>query len=308
MAKVKAKVSSSQARARMTVLSFVLICVVASLVSVILSKNMLIVSNYRYECNDIKRSVRILQLSDLNGATFGENNKTLVDRVEMLQPTMVVMTGDMISVAPTDEEIDRLCTTITALKELVNYPIYYSLGENEQAYIEANGKGIIKKLDAAGAKVLDGTYQDIDMKDAYNDQHLRIGGIDGTLNANSVANSREQKFMKKFLNTKRVTILLHHDATDLLNYGYIDSWKTNIVMSGHRIGGVVRVSVFGGLFGIDGKYFSDYSKGVYTFGEKDEKTVTVSAGLGTNVDFPSRFNNLPNIVCLDIERPGLTTT
>lgn len=303
MAKVKVRRSSSESRARITILSIILILVVASIVSVELSKRWLYPDYYTYKSSKLTSQARIVQLSDLYGKSFGKQNKKLIDSIGILKPDIIAVTGDMLPVYATETDVDALCDLLGQLKELIpNAPIFYALGDTENDYIAEYGNGLLKKLKDAGANVLECKYEDITIPNEIKPLELRIGGVYGDLNPGDVSYGKAQTFMNDFCFTDKVKILLTHDGKGLLNYGYISNWNVDLTLSGHTLGGIVRVPVFGGFFGIDGAYFSKYSKGKFDHDENGYKSSIVSAGLGTDREFPMRFNNLPDLVCVDMER------
>lgn len=300
MAKVKVKRSSTESRARITILSIILILIVASIVSVEMSKRWLYPDYYIYKSSKLTSQARIVQLSDLYGKSFGKGNAKLVNSVEILKPDIIAITGDMLPANAMENDVDALCDILTQFKAIA--PVYYALGDTENDYIAENGKEFLTKIKNAGAIVLECKYEEITIPNEIKPLEMRIGGVYGDLNPGDVSYGKAQRFMNDFCFTDKIKILLTHDGKGLLNYGYISSWNVDLTLSGHTLGGVVRVPVFGGLFGVDGSFFSKYSKGKFDHDENGYKSSIVSAGLGTDRDFPPRFNNLPDLVCVDMER------
>ena len=299
----KIRKTSTAARGRMTVLTIILLLIITALVSTFLSGWLLKPKYYVIRSPKITRSVRIVQLSDLYAKSFGKENSRLIEAVNILEPDIIAITGDMFPETSGSTEIDLVCGTLTKLKEIA--PVYYALGDQERDYIANGGSNIIKKLKEAGAVILDYTYQDIDFSREIVGQSIRLGGVYGMLYKDNVSFGKEQEFMTKFTNTDRLTILLTHDGTGLLNYGNIKKWDVDVTLSGHTLGGIVRVPFAGGFYGIDGNFFSEYSRGLFTFEDGDKtKTAVVSSGLGSDRDFPMRLNNFPDLVCVDLEREG----
>lgn len=297
----KIRRSSAASRARMSILTIICLAVVASLVSTFLSDWMLKPNYYTIKQPGITRSVRIVQLSDLYGKSFGKENARLIEAVSILKPDIIAITGDMIHEFSGDGEVDLLCSTLSAFREIA--PVYYAMGDQERGFIANGGESLVKKIKDTGTKILDYTFEDVKFEREIVGQSIRIGGVYGMLYKDNVSYGKEQEFMNKFTKTDLVTILLTHDGTGLLNYGNIKKWDVDITLSGHTIGGVVRFPVAGGLFGINGQFFSEYSKGMFTFEEEGgKKTAIVNAGLGNDREIPMRFNNFPDLVCIDIER------
>ena len=71
---------------------------------------------------------RVVELSDLHGKVFGENNQRLVQRVQDCAPDLIVLTGDFLE---TSEEIDLVLTLTNQLTSIA--PVYYVTGNHEWA-------------------------------------------------------------------------------------------------------------------------------------------------------------------------------
>ena len=71
--------------------------------------------------------VRVVQLSDLHGASYGKNNEKLINRVEALKPDIIICTGDMVN--STAEDIDYAAELAEELAKIA--PTYYIYGNRE---------------------------------------------------------------------------------------------------------------------------------------------------------------------------------
>lgn len=286
---------------RRTLFPVILLIILAIVISAGISRYATAVKYYTIVNDDIPRSVRIVQLSDLHGMTFGDNNSRLVEKVRILAPEIIVMTGDMFNSDADDEQIDLVCNTIKSLKEIA--PVFYSYGQAESEYIAENGKDVIKKLEKAGATILEKKSKEIiiDKKSDVNNQTVKIqlGGVYGNLDSSDIKYGKEQEFLNKFQKKDGIKILLANNASGLLKNGYIDKWNLDIVLSGRTHGGQVRIPFIGGVIDPDGGFFTDYLKGRF---DRSDSVVIVSAGLGSDTYFPPRLSNVPEIVCVDIER------
>ena len=74
--------------------------------------------------------------------------------------------------------------------------------------------------------------------------------------------------------------------------------EADLVLSGHVHGGLFRLPLLGGVISPRFQLFPHYDRGVFTDGEH---TMILSAGLGWH-GFPFRFNNLPEIVNITLEK------
>ena len=108
--------------------------VVGIAVAVLLSSyenKRLTVEYYEIESEKIPEAFdgyRIVFLTDLHCAQFGENNQELIERIDECRPDMILVGGDMvISRESSNEEVP-----LALMKELsAKYPIYYADGNHE---------------------------------------------------------------------------------------------------------------------------------------------------------------------------------
>lgn len=237
------------------------------------------------------QDIRILQLSDLHGAQFGEDNGKLIDAVRKQNPDIIAMTGDMFSADADDAQVDLVCALIRDLSEFA--PVYYALGNHELAYMQSNGEAVLEKIRDAGAVILDKEYADI----SVNGQPLRIGGCYGYLLTRKYRNGPEQDFMDDFVQTENPKVLLAHMGEGLLEYNCLNGWDVDLVLSGHAHGGQICLPLIGGLYDPEVGWLPKYEKGIFRFGES---TAVVSAGLGSSTQIP-RFGNPPETVLVTLQ-------
>lgn len=242
----------------------------------------------------LEAPVRLVQLSDLHGWTFGEGNAELIAQVETLEPDIIVMTGDMLD--KSEENADTVCDLIRVLVNTA--PIYYCYGNHEYQWMQSYGESLTPELEAAGATVLDTSYLDITL----NGQPVRIGGYHGYYRQPGMYDiSQEQReaelsFCDNFEDTDSYKLLLCHIPTPWLDWQYIDDCPVDLVLTGHYHGGQIRLPFIGGLYAPYIGIFPEYTQGLYT---GEQATCILSAGLGASPGIP-RINNLPQIVVIDL--------
>lgn len=259
----------------------------------ITSKNLTI---NKYSLNEsVISSIRILQLSDLHSAEFGDNNKELVDLVKKQSPDLIVMSGDMIN--RDEENLDIITDLISSLSDVA--PIYYGYGNHEVDWIESFGFDLEDKLTQAGSVVLNNSYRDV----SVNDSELRIGGYmgyyrqPGMLTQDEEQKKIELDFANDFENTDRLKILINHIPTQWVDWDYINEYPVDIVFSGHYHGGAIRIPIIDqGLYAPYVGWFPPYTKGMFT---GSQATCVLSTGLGSEHNIP-RLNNPPDIVIVDV--------
>ena len=76
---------------------------------------------------DISSPLRIVHLTDLHNAEFGEDNCELTGLVADQNPDLIVMTGDMLN--RDEESLGTVCGLISDLTEIA--PVYFGYGNHE---------------------------------------------------------------------------------------------------------------------------------------------------------------------------------
>lgn len=259
----------------------------------ITSKNLTI---NKYSLNEsVNSSIRILQLSDLHNAEFGDNNEELIDLVKKQSPDLIVMSGDMIN--RDEENLDIITDLISSLSDAA--PIYYGYGNQEVDWIESFSTDLEDKLTQAGAVVLNNSYRDV----SVNDSELRIGGYmgyyrqPGMLTQDEEQKKIELDFANDFENTDRLKILINHIPTQWVDWDYINIYPVDIVFSGHYHGGAIRIPIIDqGLYAPYVGWFPPYTKGLFS---GTQAKCVLSTGLGSEHNIP-RLNNPPEIVVVDV--------
>lgn len=243
----------------------------------------------------ITEPVRIVHLSDLHNARFGENNRDLLAEVSGQKPDLIFFTGDLVT--GHIKNTDVAMNLVEALSQIA--PVYVSLGNHEQQHQGNFGSDLTGMLEHRGARVMEFTYEDITLKG----QNLRIGGISGYCVPEiylwtGEARVPECEFLKEFQNTDRFTMLMAHIPVSWIRNDAISYWDTDAVFSGHAHGGQFRIPLLGGAFAPDMGLFPGRLEG--QFPSKDgSKTLILSRGLGNSLPIP-RLNNPPQILVVEL--------
>ena len=261
--------------------------------------------------------VRVVQLSDLHGASYGENNEKLLQRIEDLEPDVIICTGDMVNSAKDD--VDYAVSLSKELSKIA--PSYYVYGNNEVESIydfSLNEKDLDEKfgfdsdnrdetallkvedsfeekLESAGIKVLKNE------KDTINIKNINVD-IYGVLTSNpSSFWSYSGKAFENYIyeNPDNLKIMAVHEPFVFEEFTP-DSWG-DLMVSGHTHGGVARVPVLGPMFTHEGGLFPERS-GAFVYGRYNTagSPLIVSGGLENSNVF--RINNQPELVIIDINK------
>lgn len=246
----------------------------------------LVVTQYVYQSEKVPESLsgyRIVQLSDLHNAVFGRQNQKLIQKVQALDPDMIVLTGDIV-----DSNRTRIDVALMAVEKLADIcPVYYVTGNHEYWLSSSQYEKLICGLSDAGAVVLDnesvsiGPDEDVSFSLIGVDD-LRLG--DGTL-AELVSSARSDQ----------LTIVLAHEPQYFNNYV---QGAADLVLTGHAHGGQVRLPIIGGVIAPDQGFFPEYTQGQF---RRAATTMIVSRGLGNSV-VPVRLFNDPEIVLVQLDK------
>lgn len=263
--------------------------------SLYISKNSLTVTHYNIFTFKLCNSLRLIQITDLHNSQFGISNESLLKKVAAEHPDLILLTGDLLNSDEQDTSV-----ALELIRELSKIaPTYASYGNHEKEYEENYGINLTIAFEEAGAKVLEFSYDDIEV----NGQKLRIGGLYGYCTPakylkTGEANPKECEFLSDLQSTDNFTLLLTHMPFSWIANDAISEWDIDCVFTGHDHGGQIRIPLLGGLYAPDQGWFPGKDCGLY-YSKDKEKVMVLSRGLGSAGKIP-RFNNIPEIVVVDI--------
>lgn len=302
------------------VVGMIFVCIATAIIVVMCSyiEN----RNFRetfYNASSIKvdSPVRVIQLSDLHGSSYGKNNKKLIERIKALEPDVIICTGDIVDSAKDDVEY-----AVSLGKELSKIaPSYYVYGNNEVESIydfNLNEKELDekfkfnksnrdetallklndsfeKKLEASGMKVLKNEKDIIRVKTMTVDVYGVL-----TSNPSSFWSYSEKAFLDYiYENPDNLKITAVHEP--FIFEEFQPEFWGDLIVCGHTHGGVIRVPVLGPMFTLEGGLFPERS-GDFVYGRYNTagSPLIVSAGLENSNVF--RINNQPELVVIDINK------
>lgn len=229
---------------------------------------------------------KIVQVSDLHNAKFGDGNNDLLSAIKDASPDIIVITGDIVDSRKTDVQIAR--DFANNASEIA--PVYYVTGNHEAR---------VDKKDEIDSTELDENVTVLHNKDILlenGDSVIQLIGVDDP-DYKAVKDSTEymNKRLEKYCDNEYFKILLSH-RPELFEV-YVEN-NMNIVFSGHAHGGQVRLPFIGGIIAPHQGLFPEYDAGVFT---ADNTNMVVSRGLGDSI-IPLRINNPPELVVVTLER------
>lgn len=282
---MKTKGKKHRGRGCLTALIILALIAVAAAFLIKDSREDLEISRYEVNSKKLPESFdgfKIVQLSDLHGAEFGEDGMELVDKVGSLEPDMIALTGDFVTDEGDLAAVEKLAARLVKL-----CPVYFVSGNHEF------GSGLAVKvrniLERAGVKYLSNEYLTINR----GDDEILLGGVEDPLAYADMLSPDELAQKMNDAAPDAFKILLGHRNYWMTEYPEL---PVDLICCGHAHGGLIRIPGVGGLIGTDRRLFPDFDAGQFNNGRY---TLIVSRGLGNSVPIPRIFNR-PDIVCVEL--------
>ncbi|MCC3867673.1 metallophosphoesterase [Terrisporobacter mayombei] len=241
----------------------------------------------------------IVQISDLHNKSFGKNNISLINKIDQINPQVVLITGDII-----DGENKNFQVSLDLLINLTNkYKVYYITGNHEQKALVKRYKELykdyFKKLHELSAIHLDN--EKIQIKKG--NSHINLYGVTIPFKCykylfdKDKSPNLDENFLQNSLpmiNKNEYNILLAHTPFYFDDY---EKWGADLILAGHVHGGIIRLPVVGGLLSPNRHFFPKYDLGRF---DKNDSTMIVTKGLGGSKVLV-RINCKPEIVKITLK-------
>ena len=229
----------------------------------------------------------VVQLSDLHGALFGEDNRELIDAVRAEEPDYIFLTGDLLDRyrrTPHSYAAD-LGRAMAAIA-----PTYFVTGNHEWALPDV--PGLKRALEEAGVTVLSNEFTTL----TRNGDTIVLAGID---DPNGYADQKTPEALAAEVEAAHPDVfwllLAHRNNLFETRYSRLGA---DLVISGHGHGGIIRLPFTDGLISVERTLFPSYTAGFYSV---DGNDLFVSRGLGNSG--PSfRLFNRPEVAVLTLHR------
>lgn len=281
------------------ILSIILVIAIIIGINIYISYNFLTVNSYEVKSDKISNSVTICLLADLHDHCFGDKNVRLVSLIQEIDPDLILMAGDFIN-----EESDNTAVLKELIPQLTKIaPVYFSLGNQEKAYMFRGTSDLLPEIKEAGAFFLEETYTVLNVKGNL----ICLGGMydyafsfDGKGHFDkSEMNPDRLQFLEEFQARKEFKIMMSHRPDSFIFGETADIWDIDLVLCGHLHGGQVILPFIGGLYAGDQGFFPKYVYGEYHFNAV--KTMIITSGLGSDKERLPRFNNPPEVAVITLE-------
>ena len=228
---------------------------------------------------------RVVQLSDLHTAVFGEGNRDLLDAVREARPDIIAITGDLLDDDTAEDYVRDLMAGLTAIA-----PVYYVTGNHEWA--SGWTKELFALLAECGVTALRNEYV---VLDRGGEEIIRAGVDD----PNGPYDQKTPEALVAEIRADHPSdyiLMLAHRDDELAMWARLD---VDAVLCGHAHGGLVRLPFTDGLVAPGQGLFPTYTAGIYTEGHTQ---MLVSRGIGGTHGVPRIFNN-PQVVVAVLSRP-----
>ena len=283
------KTKGKKHRGRGCLTALIILALIAAAAAFLIkdSRDDLEISRYEVKSQKLPESFdgfKIVQLSDLHGAEFGEDGMGLVEKVKELEPDIIALTGDFVTDEGDLAAVEKLAARLVKL-----CPVYFVSGNHEF------GSGLAVKvrniLERAGVKYLSNEYLTINR----GEDEILLGGVEDPLAYADMLSPDELAQKMNDAAPDAFKILLGHRNYWMTEYPEL---PVDLIFCGHAHGGLIRIPGVGGLIGTDRRLFPDFDAGQFNNGRY---TLIVSCGLGNSVPIPRVFNR-PEIVCVELTR------
>lgn len=250
-------------------------------------------SGYRIKDKRLKKNAKIVMISDLHNACYGEKNSELLHVVETISPDLILVAGDVI-VGKTGLSVDTGVDFLNSLGE--SFPVFVGKGNHEMRTSIYEKYGDM--WETLYERTKDKVHWLINDSIYLADYNMTIYGLD-------MKPEYYRRFKKLYMDSayleeelrkpdkRSYNILIGHDPDYFEEYA---AWGADLCVSGHVHGGLIIIPHLGGLISPMIKFFPKYYKGVYNIGDSH---MIVSAGMGLHT-LKIRVNNEPDLVTINL--------
>lgn len=255
------------------------------------------VKRYKLTSEKINQNgIRAIMLADYHN-NIPVKEKVL-KKLRELRPDIVLVAGDMV-VANNESRAD-IADTAKLLNEMAGLcPVIYGMGNHERGLQEGvhDTAGIwetYKKSLSKNVIILDNSA--VDMVIGENKLHIMGLSLSMEYYTRLTAKPLDDTVLKDsvgYAAASSYNILIGHNPDYFPVYTGL---STELILSGHNHGGLVRLPILGGILSPRLHIFPKYDYGKYTSGMTN---MLVTNGLGAH-SIKIRINNIPELVYIEI--------
>ena len=258
-------------------LILILILAITILYGIFIATKKLDVNKYNVVNKNIPENfsgIKIVHISDIhyNTAIKKKELKNIVNRINDLEPDIVIFSGDILdnSIVYNDSDKNTLIEYLSQIDDNLGKYIIRGNDDYDDIWLEI--------VESSGFTMLNNSYQLI-----YNDYDnpIIIAGLDSEYNKENL--DMIYNYINNGGKNIKYRILVIHEPDYINN---IDSNKFNLILAGHSLGGQIKIPVLQNIFLPQNSknYYKDYYKIKNT-------DLYISSGLGTTKIKFRLFNN-----------------
>lgn len=249
---------------------------------------------------------RILQISDINGQYFGNYQKRLLDTIDLLegQYDIVIMTGDYI----TDPETEDYRPVLDVLEYFKGKTtVYYCLGERDYAWETTDPDTTFIAFNPAEKNKLMEEMEKQSAVFVYPIQEITKGESRIFLTGPKYYEAAFTQTSFDMDNDFSICVThapITYSVSNRIaenNSVRIQEVDYDFSMSGHTLGGIVRLPVLGAVYSSADGLFpqEDNTYGLHT--DDAGRINYISSGLGSTDKIPFRVMNTPEICIFTLQ-------
>lgn len=254
------------------------------------------VNEYTFMDERIRRDVTFAVIADLHNCVYGSDNSRLMKAIEAMKPDFVIIAGDLIESAPNADG----SSSMRLLKKLSErWRVFYGVGNHERKLfirpdLRKQRDELVRGLQKAGVKLMHNSSY------AFEDSGVMVTGLDipHDYYRRVVHRNINALGLEKLLGKRQGTyynVLIAHDPS---HYGAYVGYGSDLVLSGHVHGGIIRIPGIGGLLSPAYTFFPKYDAGVY---RTAATSMLVSRGIGSHT-VNIRINNRPELLKVNLKQ------
>lgn len=261
------------------------------------------VCHYNIYSKKIHKDIRLAVLADLHNCMCEDNGDRLFHVIEDEKPDLILIAGDLYGGSYGDDP-SKVSDLLVRLCEA--YPLIYGMGNHERKTIDKKERIIRSGLNEfrsqrlemkrglkrAGIRILSNTSRILE------EENIKITGLD--LPSSYFRHFRyiplEKGKVEQLigrLDERYYNILIAHDPS---HFGDYSDYGSDLILSGHLHGGVVRLPYLGGVISPNGTIFPKYDAGKFV---RKKSTMLVSKGLGMHT-IHVRVNDPTELMIVDL--------
>ena len=265
------------------------------------------VEEFSYPSADLPEALsglRLVQLSDLHGAEFGQDNARLLAAVEGAAPDLILVTGDLVDedTAEPAAYAGRVGAALTAIA-----PTYFVTGNHEWALGTAGAESVKQALRLSGVTVLSNEAVELTLTGPSGGEgKMVLAGVDDP-NAYADQKTPEELAAEVYADWGDPFWLLLAHRNNRFDGGYC-RFGADLTLCGHAHGGIWRLPGTDGLIDTHQQWFPSFTSGFYpcTDGGHPAAEVFVSRGLGNSPRWALRLFNRPQVAVITLEKDNAT--